>query len=236
MILALTALLVIAAACLPSIIWLAFFLKIDIHPEPKKLLAYTFGAGIFISVIILATQYLSKNIMLGGSYLLISFILLALIEEVFKFAAAYWSVNKNPAFNEPVDAMVYMITAALGFATVENLLVLASVAYGSGPASSPESFTEILILRFFGATLLHALTSGIVGFYWAKGKLRGTLLPKLLTGIAIATIVHVMFNYLIMHFQQSNLLLYPSLFLATAAFFVIVDFEKLEETHVNFLK
>ena len=233
MTLALTALIVIAAACLPSIIWLVFFLRIDIHHEPKKLLAYTFGAGIFISIIVLAMQYLSKNIILGGGYLLFSFILLALIEEVLKFTAAYWSVNKNPAFDEPVDAMVYMITAALGFATVENLLVLTSVAYGPESMLS-ESFAEVLILRFFGATLLHALTSGIVGFYWAKGKLRGMLLSKLLIGLTIATIVHTIFNYLIMHFQQSNLLFYPSLFLAAAAFFVIVDFEKLEKVHVNF--
>lgn len=233
MTLVLTSLIVIAGAFLPGIIWLTFFLKLDIHPEPKKLLAYTFGAGIFISAIVLATQYLFKNILLGNGYLLFSIILLSLIEEVFKFLAAYWSVNKNPAFDEPVDAMVYMITAALGFATVENLLVLMSVAYGS-TSSSFTSFSEVLVLRFFGATFLHTLTSGLVGFYWAKGKLHGNILLKLSIGIIIATIIHTIFNYLITHFQQSNLLFYPSLFLVAAAFFVIVDFKKSEKTQINF--
>lgn len=218
----------IIAACIPGIIWLFFFLPEDEHPEPKRLLFLTFGAGAFVSLFVLVVQFVFERILMGtyGSFIAL-IIGLALIEETFKFLAAHWTVERDPDFNEPVDGMIYMIVAALGFATVENLFVLSS-SFSTISTATIGIIASTLILRFIGATLLHTLASGIVGYHWAKGKMRHAVLPNVILGIVLATVVHGAFNYLIAEFQDANLLIYPSIFLLTAAFFVLVDFEKLK--------
>lgn len=218
----------IVLACIPSLIWLSFFLREDTHAEPKRLLFYTFAAGAFVSLFVLAVQYAFQETVLalsGGAALLI--VGLALIEEVFKFSAAYWSIAHDPHFKEPIDAMIYMITAALGFATVENLFALSGSFSGASLASLGAAVST-LGLRFMGATFLHTLAAGIIGYYWARGAMRGKVRRGIAIGLVLATAVHAAFNYLIATFQNANLLIYPSLFLLSAAFFVLIDFERLK--------
>jgi RsiW-degrading membrane proteinase PrsW (M82 family) len=110
---------------------------------------------------------------------------------------------------------------------VENLFVLGN-SFSVISTASISLVTTTLLLRFIGATLLHSISSALVGFYWAKGK----LLQKrrcLFIGIIFATIIHGIFNYLIEYFQDKNLLIYPSIFLLFALFFCSYDFEKLKK-------
>jgi len=204
-------LLVIVLGILPSVVWLFFFLQEDIHPEPKRLILKTFLVGGLMALPVVALQFLTQDVLsfFNLKNIIISIIVLALIEEVFKFIAAYWVTYKNPEFNEPIDAMIYMITAALGFAMVENLFIMGN-SFG---------FSTIA-LRFIGATLLHSLASGLLGYYWAKANLS--------FGLFLAVLVHSLFNYLILKFQ-STYFLYPSLFLILTAIFVFIDFEKLRK-------
>src|SRR3989344_853563 len=218
-------LILIIASLLPATIWLLFFLREDVHPEPKKLIWYVFGIGTLTTIPTLFMQMVYKNA-ITEQYVLPLFLCLAFFEEFFKFLAAYYAVRKSRDFDEPMDAMIYMIAAATGFATIENLLI------GIG---SLESLTlnslyttgNILLLRFIGATLLHILASAIVGYYWAKGlvfKKYGYIIQ----GIVIATIVHTVFNYLIAVFEEQNLI-YSSIILVVAAFFVLSDFEVIKK-------
>ena len=125
-------------------------------------------------------------------------------------------IEKHPYdFDEPVDAMIYMIVAALGFAAVENI---AAAAKGSGLAFETTS------LRFIGATLLHTISSGLLGYYWAK-----EIITKrrvfLYIGFALATVLHVIFNYLILNYEP---VVVPTTFLIVAALLILYDFEKLK--------
>ena len=220
-------------AGIPSLIWLFFFLKEDLHPEPKRIIALTFGAGAFVSVFILSIQYVLDSLMFGIPELLIfSVFSLALIEEIFKFLAAYWCVSRDRAFDEPVDAMIYMAAAALGFASVENLFIFAGSLSSIISLSIPE-ILDTFVLRFFGATLLHATSSALVGFYWAKGKILGKKWGNILFGIFIATTLHAAFNLLILRFQGENLFLYPGMFLILSIFLVLSDFEKLKTKYLK---
>ena len=54
-------------------------------------------------------------------------IVIAVIEEVLKFYTGYLFIRKKPDFDEPVDAMIYLIAVGLGFATVENILIVYSL-------------------------------------------------------------------------------------------------------------
>jgi protease PrsW len=216
----LAGLLITVGAILPSLAWLFFFLKEDVHPEPKKLIIYVFSLGALSTVPVLLVQFGFQeflNIFLTN---LPAVIILAFSEEIFKFLAAWLGVKGDSAFDEPMDAMIYMIAAALGFATIENLFIIGNVLDGVS-LSALYSAGSILLLRFVGATLLHVLASAFMGFYWAKGKLG--------LGLLTATGIHAAFNYLILSFPNNNLL-YASLFLIVAAFFVFQDFEKLKTT------
>ncbi|HDH31467.1 MAG TPA: PrsW family intramembrane metalloprotease [Candidatus Wolfebacteria bacterium] len=210
--------LIIVLGLLPGFAWLIFFLKEDIHPEPKKMIAKVFFVGAVFTFIALGFeaifQDLTRSLNIKDTNFF-SFFGLSAIEEVFKFLAAYLVVRKSRFFDEPVDAMIYMIVAALGFATIENLAVMFNVVSGGGGFG----VINIMILRFVGATLLHALAAGIVGFYWAH--------KKVLKGLVIATILHTIFNCLILIF--SEIIIYPSVFLIIISFFVFYDFEKLKK-------
>ncbi len=223
---------------LPGIIWLFFYLQEDLHPEPKKLLAKTFLIGGFFAFLALLVELLADCSLVrnfqncfgeGNSPIPLSIaiiIIFSLIEEVAKFMGAFVSVHKNPAFNEPVDAMIYAVVASLGFATVENIGAIGFEASQGGFITDP---LEIISLRFIGATLLHTLAFAIVGYYWALsirdfGKSR-----LILVGIAIATGLHALFNYFILEYGRMIL---PVLLLLVAGFFIISDFEKLKRKNI----
>ena len=221
---------VIASTLLPGLAWLIFFLKEDVHPEPKRLIAYTFGLGILVCIPVLLFQLLGQPLLskISGG-LALSVLFLALVEEVFKFLAAYWAVGKSSELDEPVDPMIYMIVAALGLATIENFFIIAGIMKIGGYAVFSE-IANVTVLRFVGATFLHALASGLLGFYWARGRMKGQPVKFIFIGIIVATLVHSIFNYLVLLYQDLNLLLYSSLFLIVLAIFLFKDFWKLQST------
>lgn len=216
---------------LPGFAWLFFYLGEETHPEPKRLIAFTFVIGMAFGFFTVAIEmFFSKG--LGGvgigEFSIVSLIGLALIEETMKFAAAHFAVSRSPAFNEPIDAMIYTIVAALGFATLENIGALSNITVGANFV--PAALTT-LSFRFIGATLLHSLTSAIVGYYWALGLVRGRFKRYLLVGLAVATSLHAIFNYLILSYGDNA---YIVVFLVVIGFFVLNDFEKLK-TKVNLI-
>ncbi len=174
-----------------------------------------FLAGAFATIPAFYFQVFSKeaiNIFGFEDYGFVFLVVSAAIEEILKFLAAYLIVKKSRFFDEPIDAMIYMVVSALGFAMVENI---ASV-FGANDLSDAIGIT---ILRFVGATLLHALSSGLLGYYWAKSKI--------FRGIIYSTVLHGIFNYLIITFEEK--LIYPAVFLVLMGFFIFADFERIKD-------
>ncbi|MEK7624531.1 MAG: PrsW family glutamic-type intramembrane protease [Patescibacteria group bacterium] len=211
---------------LPGLVWILFYLQEDPHPEPKHLILLSFVVGGLMAVPVFVIQLLTKDLLdfLNIRNVIVLIIVLALIEEFFKFTAAFWVTNKNSEFNEPIDAMIYLITAALGFATIENILF---IGHALKTVSLTTAFSTAA-LRFIGATLLHALASGLMGYYWAIGIIKKSLLKNIIYGLFLAGLIHSVFNYLISEFQSANFIL-PSLFLILSAVFVLINFEKLRK-------
>lgn len=211
---------------LPGFAWLIFYLKEeDDHREPNKLVIFTFIAGMAFGFFAVAIENAFSAALADGSIATFSIIALigfALIEETMKFAAAHFAASKSPAFTRPIDAMIFMIVAALGFATLENIGVLSSIPVNS---FFVPTLIETISFRFVGATLLHSLTSAIVGYYWALGIVHGKPARWIVGGIAIATVLHACFNYLILHYGNG---VYTLVFVAAIGFFVLIDFEKVK--------
>ncbi len=126
---------------------------------------------------------------LGG--LLYIFLGVAAIEEIAKYLVVRIKVLKDPEFDEPLDVTLYMIIAALGFAAVENILVL---FFPEKPLLIQEA-SVITAIRFVGATFLHALASGTLGYFLARSFFTPEQKRKLLfVGFSLAIILHGLFN------------------------------------------
>lgn len=217
---------------LPGFAWLIFYLSEEMHPEPKRLITLTFFSGIafgFFTIVI--EQFFNGAALDVGIQLLsvASLIGLAFIEEIMKFAAAYFAIGKSTeALDEPVERMIYMVVAALGFATLENIGAIANLTSVAGASVTAivSGFFETASLRFVGATLLHTLTSAIVGYQWALGVAKHKVAEYLIGGFIIAALLHAAFNYLILSYGN---IAYTVVLLLVIGFFVLNDFEKLKE-------
>ena len=217
---------------LPGFAWLIFYLGEETHPEPKRLIVFTFVVGMAFGFFTVAIENIFSGWASGigiQELSLLSLFGLAAIEETMKFCAAHFAVNRNPDVTEPVDVMIYMIVAALGFATLENIGAIAGL---TPQAAIIPTVLETISLRFVGATLLHTLTSGIVGYYWALGMVRGKVAWHVVLGVAIAAILHTTFNYLILTYGGA---VYSVVFLIVVGFFVLADFEAIKSKSINLI-
>ncbi len=206
----------IALGFLPSLIWLLFYLRKDPHPEPQRQIIKIFLWGILIAplaavaelFLLWLTKPLGPQAILGaitnGSSLLgqytsgwraiIGLVFFApIVEEYFKYRIVKEEISSDPDFDEPLDAMIYLITAGLGFAAAENLLVVLQ-----SPLLPISIALSTISLRFVGATFLHALASGIVGYFWARSLLETEKRSRLIAwGLALAIVFHGSYNYLV---------------------------------------
>lgn len=214
--------LVLLLGLVPSFIWLSFFLQEDIHPEPRKMIFSVFLTGVLAAlgayfVQLWMNDYLITVGIFGQTLRYTT--AFAAIEEAIKFFAAYLIVAHSKHFDEPIDAMIYMMTAAMGLAAVENI----AVAFENG-------FVAItigsLMFRFLGATLLHALSSSLMGYYWARGIVKRRVWLYLPFGFFMAMLLHTLFNYFIVVFE--NGFIYATGILVLSAFFIFYNFEKIK--------
>lgn len=177
----------------PALLWLGFWLMEDrCEPEPKRYLIFTFIAG---ALTVFAALFFEKQAALywSGPILLLAW---AAIEEILKFGAAYFVALRAQVFDEPLDAVVYMITVALGFAAFENTLFLLT------PLQDGEILKTIITgdLRFIGATLLHSLSSATIGLTLAYAFYRSPAIKRLAAamGLVLAIALHALFNFFIL--------------------------------------
>ena len=143
---------------LPSLILLFYYLKKDLHPEPKKMIlkVFLYGALVTIPVFIIQInlyellRVLQSFTFFSDFPIIISilkwFVVIALIEEVLKYFVIKFVVLKNKELDEPLDIMLYMVVAALGFTAVENILYLFSSPYNF---SLETTITSIFFISAF---------------------------------------------------------------------------------------
>ncbi|NTV44726.1 MAG: PrsW family intramembrane metalloprotease [Candidatus Yonathbacteria bacterium] len=214
---------------LPALLWLWFWLKEDAgKPEPKGLIALSFFAGMVSVMLVYPMEQFASSLTLEGLPLLIAW---AAIEETLKFAMMIIIIfQTSDYFDEPVDALVYMITVALGFAALENTLFLLE------PISRGQALVSFLTgnLRFLGATLLHVIASSVIGVtigftFWKNNffrKLAGFF------GLCIAIALHTAFNFFIMK-ENGPDPFSVFLWLWVGAIIIIFLFERLKSRHVS---
>lgn len=216
----------------PSIIWLLFFLRKDAHPESNRMILKIFFCGMLAAVpaalIELGFAEQVNQTFLPKLLILIFYVFfgIAFVEEIFKYLVIQKQVLKDAEFDEPVDAMLYMIIAALGFAALENLLILFPLSH------SFQIFETFLVssFRFVGATFLHALCAGLIGYFLALSFLKAEKRAKLkVTGIGLAVLLHGLYDFSIIKIGGGWKFVLPIIILIGLAIFISLGFKKVKK-------
>jgi RsiW-degrading membrane proteinase PrsW (M82 family) len=214
--------LALLAGIIPSLMWLWFWIKEEgKRPEPRGLLALVFILGMLATLLVLPIQKFIKVHVTAEDLQLIFW---AASEEIIKFLVVLVLLYNTDEIDEPTDWPIYMMTAALGFAALENALFLLK------PFALGQTTVGLLTgqLRFLGSTLLHAVSSGIIGISLGLSfNMRGfgrRLYFYIGTLFAIA--LHSAFNFFIMKASGGGFLQVFA-FLWVAAVIVMLIFEKL---------
>jgi protease PrsW len=186
---------------LPAVFWLWFWLKEDkLHPEPRGLIVFSFIVGMLATACAYPVEKFIAEavgrdmvaIILEHRDLTLLF-LWAVAEEVLKFVGIYFIALRSKYFDEPIDAVIYFVTIALGFAALENTMFLFN------PLGDGDALATILLgnFRFIGATLLHVAASGLVGVFIALSfyRLRWERRLAGFVGLCGAIILHTLFNF-----------------------------------------
>lgn len=183
--------LVIVASVLPGILWVRYFQskdRFEKEPWTKLFKVFVYGAVAVIPAALLEMPFrglLGPDSPMLGRFL-VSFFVVGLGEEFFKFAAVYWSIFRDPEFNEPVDGIIYGVTAAIGFSVVENVLYISTFGL------------EIAPVRAVIASLAHASFTGILGFYLGIAKQQTRPWPTIIKGIGIAAFLHGLYDFVLL--------------------------------------
>lgn len=190
------------AGFVPVLLWLVFWLLEDRrHPEPERLIAGAFFAGMIAVPLVLPLERVLIGVLDTGFPLVAAW---AAIEEVMILFVAWVAVLRKSAVDEPIDIPIYLITAALGFAAVENTLFLLNPMNGGGVLNQLITGN----LRFMGATLIHTLSAAVVGGMLALAFYRERLvkLAHGIAGVILAIVLHALFNFSILNSSADRLL------------------------------
>lgn len=196
----------ILVSILPGVLWLVFFYRRDRYePEPKKVIARVFLGGMLMVIPAGALELLGKEGLSAartsgdlGLIFFYSFFFIGLIEEGLKFLLLAFAVNYRKDMNEPVDGIVYGITAGLGFAAVENLFYTVTMGF------------EVGLWRAVVTCLAHATFSGWGGYFLTAGAPKLTVGQRFFLGFGVAVFWHGFYDFLI--FLDTPLLSAASLF------------------------
>lgn len=135
-----------------------------------------------------------------GVIILSAFFVVALNEEVFKFAVLRFVAFPRSYFNEPFDGIVYSVQVSMGFATMENVFF----AHRFG--------METVLLRAFTAVPAHLAFAVVAGYYVGLAKFSPENRLKLLwQGFGMAFLLHGVYDFLILQSWSDWLLVLASL-------------------------
>jgi len=179
--------LLLALAIAPAFFILWHFYNADEYKhESIRLLGGTFllGAVSVIPAALIESLFKRPTLAAGIPTVFFYFVLsVGLVEELMKFISVRIYPYRSKQFDEPMDGIVFGVAAALGFATVENILYVFSGGIWTAV------FRAVLSLP------VHAFCGAILGFYLGEAKSRNQ--PSLaLNGLLFAALVHGLFDTL----------------------------------------
>jgi RsiW-degrading membrane proteinase PrsW (M82 family) len=122
-------------------------------------------------------------------------IIAPIVEEILKLILTYNICLRHKVNDEPVDASIYMLTAALGFAAIETALFLTK------PLTDGQILDSLLATNFrsIGPMLIHLVSSAMIGIFIGLAFYKSRIMKFIYTimGLIVAIILHSVFNFFI---------------------------------------
>ncbi len=189
----------IVSAVLPSMLILRYFVKKDRFPEPRRVVLTTFAYGVLVTipVVAVALPLLLFVTTLGLSPWLVALATAvlgaAIPEESFKYLVLRGYAMRHSEFDEPMDGLVYGVSASLGFATLENILYVM------------DGGLTVALTRAVTAVPLHAMFGAIMGYYAAESHfLSDRSRIFLRRAWAVPVILHAAYDFPLMVLSQGE--------------------------------
>jgi len=220
----------VAFSTLPALLWLGYFYLQDRHePEPKHFVLGVYLAGAFLAapvaafIVHLAEPAFGRRAAittLSMDHIVWAFLIVAVAQETCKYAVVRYSIYLSPEFDEPMDGIVYMTAAGIGFATYLNYHHLQGldgrVFLGAGAANA------VVV------TLAHACFAGVLGYALGRAKFAGAPPMRrsmtLLVGLLAAVVLNGQFDLLESMVRVTGLRVRPWRGVAYAAGFAAAVF------------
>jgi len=173
---------ILSAGVAPAFALLSFFYLKDRYSEPILFIFRAFIMGCLLVLPIMFIQYVMSDEI--NSLFIESFLIIALIEEFFKWFVFLYIIYHHTEFNTHYDGIVYAVTISLGFAIVENILFLLvnGIEYAFTRAIFPVSS--------------HALFGVLMGYHFGKAKIQNRNI-HLTLALIIPVFFHGTYNYII---------------------------------------
>jgi RsiW-degrading membrane proteinase PrsW (M82 family) len=210
-------LLVLAVA--PSLaLFLFFYFRDKYKKEPLSILMATFGLGA-VSLFPAATTSLSLEKLTGWNpqtpnilhAFLGAMLIVGLVEEGAKFIVVRFYAYHRPEFDEPYDGIMYSVMAALGFATLENIIYVFTHGAGTG------------VLRALLSVPSHAFDGVLMGYFLGEAKFartttHGNWLSAL--GFGLAVLAHGLYDFIVFSLDKAPLMILSLVTLAVLSWVI----------------
>ncbi len=209
------AIILFLAAIAPCAFWLWMIYRWDKYkPEPRWLLIRVFIFGMVIAVpvaFIEAAAYPGNisNIPNVATAAYVAFGIVGVVEETAKFLVVRFGVYTSPHFEEPADGLVYSAAAALGFASLENVVYVLTFGW------------QVLLVRGLISNIVHFLFSAAWGYPLALGKLKMVNNAWVVFGLVVAILAHGAFDFLLFTSTVYTFALIP-LFIGMVVAFILM--------------
>ena len=150
------------AAVLPALLLVRYFYKVN--PAPKRVIIKVFLLGVIytLPVYILEVILAKYNVFPRWSFILYyffeAFIVAGLCEEYIKLRIIKKYVYASPFIRGERDGIIFTVVASMGFACMENILYVVNHSW------------NMALARGFTAVPMHAICSGVMGYYIGQAK------------------------------------------------------------------
>src|SRR5215470_3146 len=203
---------------LPCALWLWYFSSRSRYKRPAwRVLGVTFALGALATIPALVLNLVGQSLFIDffgraeRSHILTLLFVVGPVEELLKLLVVYFYAYQRKEFDEPLDGVIFSATAALGFAAIENVFYLArnepALVLLRGPLSNPG----------------HALFSALWGLGLSKAKAAPNMLwrrlPVVARGFLMASLLHSLFDLLLLAAADINVIFFALLIAAMVALF-----------------
>lgn len=217
-------------SAIPALLWVGYFYLQDRNePEPKHYVfgVYLVGAFVAAPVAQFLIDMVAPDTTSGVTFATFSaervvwaVLVVGVAQELAKYAVVRYSIYLSPEFDEPMDGIIYMTAAGIGFATYENYQYLQGL-HGTVFMSTGAANAVV-------ATLAHGCFAGVLGYALGLAKFSGGTSGRrqliLVAGLAAAAVLNGVFALIEDVVKTSGLDIQPWRGVAYAAGFAAVVF------------